>query len=340
MQGVAPRKAPVPQRIRDIVVIGASAGGVETLETIVAGLPADFPAAVCVVLHIQSSTISRLPAILSQKGPLPARHPTDGSPVRKGLIYVAPPNQHLLIKDGHIQLSAGPKEHRTRPAINPLFRSAALAYGPRVIGVVLTGTLDDGTAGLWEIKQHGGTTVVQDPSDARFPDMPRNALEQVPIDHVMPVGGIASLLTDLVGQPINIDATEEDVMKAYQWTDLTCPECRGPIRQSGQSTLKEYRCRVGHRYSPETYVAAEAETRERTLWQAILSLEEAAEVMKELAQSKPRDKRRLQHAAENNLQAARKIRELREWLTKEESRDLIEEADDQSRHEDPGESAA
>ncbi|HJT20446.1 MAG TPA: chemotaxis protein CheB [Nitrospira sp.] len=241
----------MPYKTRDIVVIGASAGGVEALEKIVAGLPTDFPAAVCVVLHIQPSSVSRLPAILSQAGSLPAAHPTHNSPIRKGQIYVAPPDQHLLIKDSHIQLSAGPKENRARPAINPLFRSAAIAYGPRVIGVVLSGTLDDGTVGLWEIKQRGGTTVVQDPRDARYPDMPRNALEQVPIDHVMPVRGMASLLTDLVGQPVNIQATEEEAMKAYQWTDLTCPECRGPIRQWGQSTLKEYRCRVGHRYSPD-----------------------------------------------------------------------------------------
>ena len=339
------QKGTVPHKTRDIVVIGASAGGVPVLEQIVAGLPLDFPATVFVVLHIQPSSVSRLPAILSEAGSLPARHPTDGSPIRKGHIYVAPPDQHLLIKDGHIQLSPGPKEHRARPAINPLFRSAAHAYGPRVIGVLLSGVLDDGTAGLWEIKQRGGITVVQDPSDARFPDMPRNALEQVPIDHVMPVGGIASLLTDLVGQPMHgeathVGATEEEVMKAYEWTDLTCPECRGPIRQSGKS-LKEYRCRVGHRYSPETYMAAEVETRERTMWAAVLALEEAAEVMKGLAESKSADKRRrLQQSADNNLQAAKKIRELREWLIKEESRHLMEEAEDQSSQEEPGESAA
>jgi two-component system chemotaxis response regulator CheB len=308
-----------------------------------AGLPAEFPATVCVVLHIQASSVSRLPEILSRAGPLPARHPTDGSRIRQNHIYVAPPNQHLLINDGHLQLSAGPKEHRTRPAINPLFRSAARAYGPRVIGVVLSGVLDDGAAGLWEIKQHGGTTVVQDPREARYPDMPRNALEQVPIDHVMPIQGMASLLADLVGRPIDVPAdapaTKEEVMAAHQLTDLTCPECRGPITEYGQSTLKEYRCRVGHRYSPESYVAAEVDTRERTLFQAILALEEAAEVMDGLADVKPADKRRLQQSAKNNRHAATKIRELREWLTKEESRHLIEEGDGQSTQEEPGDSA-
>lgn len=330
----------MPHITRDIVVIGASAGGVEALEKIVAGLPSDFPATVCVVVHLQASTPSHLPEILRRLGSLPAVHPTDGSPIRKAHIYVAPPDQHLLINDGHIQLSPGPKENRSRPAINPLFRSAAIAYGPRVIGVVLSGALDDGTAGLWEIKQRGGTTLVQDPTDARHPDMPLSALKHVPIDHVVPIRGIAPLLRELVGQTINTHATEEEDMKAFQPTQLTCPECRGPISESGESTVKEYRCRVGHRYSPESYVEAEAETRERTLWAAVIALEEAADVMKELAESKPANKRRLQQQADNNVRAARKIRELREWLTKEQSRRLMEDGDDQSDQEEPEEGAA
>ena len=327
----------MPHLTRDIVVIGASAGGVEALEKVVAGLPSDFPATVCVVVHIQASIPSRLPEILRRVGSLPAVHPTDGIPMRKGHIYVAPPDQHLLINDGHLQLSTGPKENRSRPAINPLFRSAAIAYGPRVIGIVLSGALDDGTAGLWEIKQRGGTTLVQDPGEARHPDMPRNALEHVPIDYVVPVRGIAPLLAELVGQAIKTHATEEEDMKAYQPTLLTCPECRGPISESGQSTVKEYRCRVGHRYSPETYVEAEAETRERTLWAAVLALEEAADVMKEITESNPAKKRRFHQQADNNLHAARKIRELREWLITEQSRQLIEETDDDSGQEEPEE---
>jgi two-component system chemotaxis response regulator CheB len=267
-------------------------------------------------------------------------HPSDGSPIRKAQIYVAPPDRHLLINDGHVQLSPGPKENRSRPAINPLFRSAAVAYGARVIGVVLSGALDDGTAGLWEIKQRGGTTVVQDPREARHPDMPRHALEHVPIDHVAPVRGIAPLLAELVGQTINTHAAEDEDMKAFQPTLLTCPECRGPITESGRSTVKEYRCRVGHRYSAETYVEAEAETRERTLWAAVLALEEAADVMKEVAESNPEKKPRFQEQADNNLHAARKIRELREWLTTEQSRYLIEETDDDSGQQEPEEGAA
>ncbi|HKR78698.1 MAG TPA: chemotaxis protein CheB [Nitrospira sp.] len=330
----------MPRITRDIVVIGASAGGVEALEKVVAGLPSDFPATVCVVVHVQASIPSRLPEILRRVGSLPAVHPRDGSPIRKAQIYVAPPDRHLLIDDGQIQLSPGPKENRSRPAINPLFRSAAIAYGPRVIGVLLSGALDDGTAGLWEIKQRGGTTVVQDPREARHPDMPRNALEHVPIDHVVSVRGIAPLLAQLVGKTLNTHATEEEDMKAFQPTLLTCPECRGPITESGQSTVKEYRCRVGHRYSPETYVEAEAETRERTLWAAVLALEEAADVMKEIVESNPEKKRRFQEQADNNLHAARKIRELREWLTTEQSRHLIEETDDDSGQPEPEEGAA
>ena len=329
----------MPQTTRNIIVIGASAGGVLALEQLVMGLPEDLAAAVCVVLHIPASSVSQLPEILG-RGALPARHPIDGSPIRMGHIYVAPPDRHLLIHNSHIELSAGPKEQRTRPAINPLFRSAALAFGPRVIGVVLSGVLDDGTAGLWDIKQHGGTTVVQDPRDAHYAEMPRSALAHVSIDHVTSIDSMAALLAHLVGRPIQIPIPKEEAMAVVQHTNLTCPECRGPITEYGQSTIKELRCRVGHRYSPASYVAAESETRERTLWAAILALEEAAEVMQGLADTQPADKRRLQRLAGNNLQASGKIRELREWLTQEESQQLTEEADKQSPPEEPRESAA
>jgi two-component system chemotaxis response regulator CheB len=182
---------------RDIVVIGASAGGLEALQQLVAGLPQDFGAAVLVVMHTPSWSPSQLPAVLSRSGKLPAVHPVHQQLIEPGHIYVAPPDYHLLTQDSRIQLWRGPKENRHRPAINVLFRSAAVAYGERVIGIVLSGSLDDGAAGLWWIKKQGGTCVVQDPSNARFPDMPRAALEHVNVDYIVRASEIGPLLADL-----------------------------------------------------------------------------------------------------------------------------------------------
>src|SRR5713226_145828 len=161
----------------DIMVIGCSAGGVEALAALAAGLPADLPASLFVVLHFPAHSMSVLPGILSRRGPLPAAHVQDNEPIRPGCIYVAPPNHHLLVKRGHVQLVRGPRENGHRPAIDPLFRSAALAYGPRVVGVILSGTLDDGSDGLLVVTKRGGIAVVQDPKDALYPGMPRSAIE-------------------------------------------------------------------------------------------------------------------------------------------------------------------
>ena len=182
----------------DIIVIGASAGGVEALRTLVHALPAHFPASVFVVLHISARKPSALPTILSHAGPLPAQHPTNNTLIEQGFIYVAPPDNHLLVAVGQVRLSKGPKEKGTRPAIDPLFRSAAHAYGPRVVGVILTGARDDGTAGLLAVKQSGGVAIVQDPDSARFPAMPRSALASVTVDYTVPLSSIASLLFRLV----------------------------------------------------------------------------------------------------------------------------------------------
>jgi two-component system chemotaxis response regulator CheB len=231
-----------------IIVVGASAGGVEALQLLARGLPASLDASVFVVLHIGRGINgqSHLTTILSNAGKLPAVHPRDGAQIETGKIYVAPPDCHLLVKQGTVHLSRGPKENWTRPAVNPLFRSAAAAYGVGVIGVILTGTLDDGVPGLAEIKRRGGVAVVQDPRTALYPDMPFNAVKRVDVDHVVPLSHIGRLIADLVGTE-SIAALKEEPMSRTP-SDLTCPECRGPLWEERQGRIVEYTCRVGHRY--------------------------------------------------------------------------------------------
>jgi two-component system, chemotaxis family, protein-glutamate methylesterase/glutaminase len=268
---------------QDIVVIGTSAGGVDALRQLVAGLPADLPAAVFVVQHIGrgSDGQSYLPNILARAGQLPAVHPHDGEAVKRGRIYVAPPDHHLLLEPGRMRLSGGPKENRTRPAINPLFRSAANAYDGRVTGVVLTGTLDDGVAGLAEIKRQGGVAIVEDPATALFPAMPQSALQRVEVDYVTPVHGIGPLLSRLAITERKGKKKKEDMKRTP--TALTCPECRGPITEERQGKIVEYACRVGHRYSPLAMEDEHHETVERSLWASIVALEEAADIAEKLA---------------------------------------------------------
>ncbi len=185
----------------DIIVIGASAGGVTALTELVGGLPPDLSAAVCVAVHIPADSRSVLPDILSRSGPLPATHAQDGEAIRSGHIYVAPPGHHLLVEQAVLRLSLAAREHHTRPAVDPLFRSAARAYGSRVVGVVLSGVLDDGTAGLIEINRHGGASIAQEPADALFPAMPRNAIARARVQYVLPPTDIAAVLTELACAP-------------------------------------------------------------------------------------------------------------------------------------------
>jgi chemotaxis response regulator CheB len=182
---------------RDIVVVGASAGGVEALSALFWDLPPELPIAFFVVLHVSPHSQSKLPSILERTGRLPAEHPRDGQRLEPGRVYVAPPNFHLLVGNGVVHLSQGPKEHHNRPAIDPLFRSAAQVYGQRVVGVLLSGMRDDGVAGLKEIKTQGGLVIVQDPREAEFPSMPRNALDKVDVDYCLPVTKIRDLVMRL-----------------------------------------------------------------------------------------------------------------------------------------------
>jgi two-component system chemotaxis response regulator CheB len=268
---------------QNIIVMGASAGGVEALRVVAGGLPADLPAAVFVVLHIGTGSDgqSYLPNILSRAGPLPALHPHDGESIEHGRIYVAPPDQHLLIRKGTIHLSRGPKENRTRPAINPLFRSAAKSYDGRVAAVILTGMLDDGVSGLAEIKRAGGVAVVEDPGSAMFPSMPSHAIARVDVDYVLPLEAIAGQISHLA--TTERDATKREEPMESKASGLTCPECRGPLVEERQGKIIEYACRVGHRYTPLVMEQEHRDTVERSLWSSIVALEEAADIIEKFA---------------------------------------------------------
>jgi two-component system chemotaxis response regulator CheB len=283
----------------DIIVIGASAGGVEALRTIAAGLPAGLPAAVFVVLHMSPEGPGLLAPLLSKYGPLPAVQASDGDPIEKGRIVVARPDHHLMLQNSHVRVVRGPKENRARPAVDPLFRSAALEYGPRVIGVVLTGSLDDGAAGLAAIKGRGGLAVVQDPGDALFSSMPRSALLAVKADHVVPVSEVAGLLVRAVSSPsgpssepddekmrveVAMGAGEpEDIDKIGPPSPYGCPECGGVLNEVSDAAVLRFRCRVGHAYTAENLAAEQDERIEGSLWAAMRALEESAELKKKLA---------------------------------------------------------
>jgi two-component system chemotaxis response regulator CheB len=276
-----------------IIVVGASAGGVEALRTVVAGLPIDLDAAVFITLHIGAHR-SDLPWLLSRAGLLPASHPVDGEEIRAGHVYVAPPDHHMLVEVGSIHLTKGPRENCARPAVDPLFRSAARAYGSGVIGVILTGGLNDGTAGMYEVKAQGGTTVVQDPADSVTPNMPQSVIANVAVDYVAPVKEIGALLARLVtdrgaSQPTIVHATgdsqERGMTAAFtlnQPVAVTCPDCGGALRQSELGTLTQFSCHIGHVYTAEVMLAAQFLAMERALETAMRSLSERAELCRHM----------------------------------------------------------
>ena len=311
----------------DIIVIGASAGGVEALTQLVAGLPADLPAAVFIVLHIPPDSRSRLPEVLQRATRLPTAHAVDGEPVLPGRVYVAPPDLHMLLDQEHVRVVPGPKENRARPALDPLFRSAAHSYGARVVGVVLTGALDDGTAGLLAIRMHGGIAIVQDPEEALFADMPRSALENVGADHCLPVHEIPKILTRLAASPadspkeltamsLEISVDEDQKFKQHGRASVyTCPECHGTLWELEEGNIKRFRCRIGHAFSPLSLEAEQNRALDELLWAALRALEENAALMEQLgnqaiertdASSSVRFKRR----AQERLQQADTMRQL------------------------------
>lgn len=286
----------------DIIVIGASAGGLEVVTTILRALPADLAAALFVVQHVPAAGPGLLPEILSRAGPLPAAHPSNGAPVRHGQIYIAPPDHHMLLEDEHIHVVRGPKENGFRPAIDATFRTAGRAYGPRVVGVILTGMLDDGTAGLLALKRYGGMAVVQDPLEAAYPSMPQSACRYVEVDAVLSGAEIAPLLVRLAAEPAlqrgeqamaqrtNLEAEiSGGSRQALQQADrigenapFSCPDCGGVLMEYYDGDLLRFRCQVGHAFSRESMLAGQAASLDQSLWAAFRALDERATLGKRL----------------------------------------------------------
>lgn len=318
-----------------IIVLGASAGGVQALCKVVECLPPGLPAAVFVVLHLMPHGHSMLPAILERSGCLPASHPSDGEVIRPGRIYVAPPDRHLAIKDGHIHLSRNASENGYRPAIDVLFRTAARSHGSRVVGVVLTGNLDDGTAGLAAIKKCGGIAIVQDPQDADYPSMPESAIANVQVDYVLPADEIGPRIDEILRQPRPVPAVdcgdveeEPDAMGTSKNEEegesargvpagLICPDCGGSLFERPGEHPLHFRCRTGHAYSPESLLAKQNDSLEAAFWAALRSLEENIALSRRM-EKRSRERGKLQaceayrkraEAAERHAALMRKVLE-------------------------------
>ncbi len=313
------------------VVLGASAGGIEALRQLVAQLPGDFPAAVCVVLHLSPQGPSVLPQILARAGDLPAVQAADGMAAEGGTIYVAPPDCHLLVEDGTLRLDKGPRINGHRPAIDTLFKSAASAYGRGAVGVVLSGVLDDGTAGLMAIKKAGGVTLVQEPEDALYDMMPRSAIDIVTPDRIATAPELGRILGELatttppVDPPrkaaavperlVDVDRGSSDAPQPGDVTGLTCPECNGAVWLSEENGIPRLACRTGHAYSLETFAASQTDRAEMALWTALRTLEERAALYRRMAarhreHGNARTAERLALQAESAVQHAFVIREL------------------------------
>ncbi len=297
-------------RLRDMVVVGASAGGVQALRELVRGLPAGLPAALMIVLHMSPEGPGALASILRRVASLEVTAAEDLAPIRPGRVYVARPNCHLLLRDGEVRLGRGPRENGHRPAVDPLFRSAARWYGPRAIAVVLSGTMDDGAAGALSVPRRGGVVAVQNPAEALYDGMPRAALRAVGSALVAPAAELPAQITRLVQGPAGEAAKDVPPELALE-TDMaelasgalhspqrhgvpsgvSCPDCHGVLYQSGDETALRYRCRVGHAWSPDSLEAAKDQEVEDAIWVAVRNLEERSAMYQELAERSRRSGR-------------------------------------------------
>jgi two-component system, chemotaxis family, protein-glutamate methylesterase/glutaminase len=288
------------------VFIGASAGGVYAMLDLVAELPGGFPAPVFFVQHIGTHR-SQLASLLSERGPNRAVDAKEGEVPAAGTIYIAPPDHHMLLEGGVIRLSRGPKEHHARPAIDPLFRSAALDCGPRAVGVVLTGRLDDGSAGLRAIKDCGGIAVVQDPADAHEPSMPQSAMAAVQVDHVVALREMGRLLLELAQPRADLPAVEppSDLRREYaaargdhavenlkaiaEPSMFSCPDCGGVLFELNHKQPVRYRCHTGHAFSLRSLAATQEQVTDAALWSGLRTLQEKEALLRRLARVQARD---------------------------------------------------
>lgn len=256
--------------------------------TVAGAFDADFSGSIFIVSHIGANH-TQLPELLSSAGPLPAKHPENGEAIRSGTVYVAPPDRHMMVDAGHIRLSRGPRQHFTRPAIDPLFRSAALEYGPRVIGVLLSGSGRDGTAGLDAVRRAGGRTIVHDPSSTLYPDMPLAAVELVKVDHIASHEEMPDLLrrlsTETTGVPAPVEETSSEMEERERPIALTCPECGGSLREDSSNGMKQYRCHIGHRLAPEEVLSGQLEAVDHAIEVAIRVLNERVELCRHMAEN-------------------------------------------------------
>lgn len=284
---------------RNIIVVGASAGGREALIELCQTLPSDLPAALFIVWHMPPTGVGVLPRMLGKASRLPVQAAADNELIRMGHIYVAPLDHHLLLEHDRTRVTKGPRENRFRPAVDPLFRSGAYEYGPRVIGVILSGALNDGTAGLWAIKDRGGLAVVQDPEDAIVSGMPLSALENVEVDYRVPISDMAALLSDLARETVTdaapssgfdtlgleVAIAKDDPVKQDAVRELglvseyTCPECHGTLWQMFDGKILRFRCRTGHAYTAETLLEDMGQSVEAMQWATVRGMEESVALL-------------------------------------------------------------
>jgi two-component system chemotaxis response regulator CheB len=346
---------------RDLVVVAASAGGLQPLRTMLAALPANLPAAVLIVLHVPATGGRTLPRILDRSGPLPAATAVDGERIRPGRVYVAAPDRHLLVVEDTVRLSRGPRQNGVRPAADPLFRSAALYAGPRTTAVVLSGALDDAALGCATVERRGGRVVVQDPSEADYDSMPRCALATTEHATVVPAAGLGRQITDLATEArpdrgdrerqamssddyAQLDAELEAEVagllagdlemstRTRSHSDLTCPECSGPLYAARENKSQTFDCLVGHRWSPQSLFEEQAASVERALWLAVRALEQRGRLASRLANAAlerrhPLSASQFANAATEAQQAADAIREVAGDMSAEADLEPGEEAE-------------
>ena len=290
-------------RTRNIVVVGASAGGVQALEALFRALRADLRAAFLVVLHVPPHTPSGLDKVLGRATPMPVVIARDGQALEAGTVYVATSDHHLALDEHGIRITRGPKESRARPSVDVLFRSASTAFGARVVGVVLSGALDDGTAGLWAVKDRGGLALVQEPAEAMHPSMPESAIEHVEVDLVAPLARLAERIAEAVFEPVgevpaprreghaveNVIALEGNglkagVMKLGRVSRFTCPDCSGVLVEIREDSIVRFRCRTGHAFTLKTLLAEIDAAIDKGLWDTLRAVEERVMLLRQMAE--------------------------------------------------------